>query len=71
MSLRSPGHPGAAPLGRGQGYDSPHRHPGHLSPTELMPEGLEGTRFYEPDDAEADLRARLQDILRARGKLSP
>ena len=28
-------------------------HPGHTSPQELMPEGLEGVRFYAPDGAEA------------------
>jgi putative ATPase len=67
-ALRSAGHPGAAPLGRGTDYDSPHNHPGHLSPTEVMPEGLEGTRFYEPDDAEAAMRERLAEIRRARGK---
>src|SRR6202043_349220 len=38
--------------GRGQGYDSPHRHPGHLSPQELIPEKALGERFYEPDEAE-------------------
>jgi hypothetical protein len=35
---------------------------------ELMPEGLEGLRFYEPDEAEAGLAERLQEIRRARGK---
>jgi hypothetical protein len=34
---------------------------------ELMPPGLEGTRFYEPDEAEAALAARLEEIRRARG----
>ena len=31
-----------------------------------MPEGLENERFYEPDEAEATLRDRLQEIRRAR-----
>ncbi|MCW2991833.1 MAG: ATPase central domain protein [Solirubrobacterales bacterium] len=66
--VRSAAYPGAAALGRGQGYDYPHDRPGHLSPMELMPEGLENARFYEPDEAEADLAARLQEIRRARGK---
>jgi putative ATPase len=66
--LRSAAYPGAAALGRGQGYDYPHDHPGHVSGQEVMPEGLEGTRFYEPDDAEAALRERLEEIRRARGR---
>jgi putative ATPase len=48
------------------GYDNPHRRPGHFSPQELLPEGAVGTRFYEPDDAEARLRERLAEIRRAR-----
>jgi putative ATPase len=49
-------------------YDSPHRHPGHFSPQELMPDGAVGTRFYEPDEAEAALREQLERIRRARGR---
>jgi putative ATPase len=49
------------------GYDNPHGHPGHISPQELLPEELAGERFYEPDDAEAELAARLQKIRQARG----
>jgi putative ATPase len=67
-AVRSAAYPGAAALGRGQGYDYPHDHPGHLSPMELMPEGLENLRFYEPDEAEAALAARLEEIRRARGR---
>jgi putative ATPase len=50
------------------GYDNPHRRPGHFSPQELMPDSVIGERFYEPDDAEALLRARLEEIRRARGR---
>jgi putative ATPase len=64
--LQSAAYPGAAQLGRGQGYDYPHGNPGHLSAQELLPEALAGTRFYDPDDAEADLRERLEQIRRAR-----
>ena len=48
------------------GYDNPHGHPGHLSSQELLPEGVAGERFYEPDEAEAQLAERLQRIRRAR-----
>jgi putative ATPase len=64
--LRSAAYPGAKALGRGEGYEYPHDEPGHLSPQELMPAGLENLRFYHPDDAEPDLRARLDAIRRAR-----
>jgi putative ATPase len=65
--LRSAAYPGARKLGRGEGYDYPHDQPGHLSPQELLPDALIGERFYEPDDAEAALRERLEAIRRARG----
>jgi putative ATPase len=54
--------------GRGEGYDSPHRHPGHLGEQEVAPAGAVGQRFYAPDDAEAALAARLAEIRRSRGR---
>jgi putative ATPase len=50
------------------GYDNPHRKPGHLSGQELMPNGSIGVRFYDPDDAEAELRKRLEEVRRSRGR---
>ncbi|MFL5828553.1 MAG: replication-associated recombination protein A [Solirubrobacteraceae bacterium] len=50
------------------GYDNPHKRPGHFSPQELMPDRAIGRRFYEPDEAEAALRERLEEIRRARGR---
>jgi putative ATPase len=61
--LRAGDHDGSAPAS----YDNPHAHPGHLSSQELLPETVAGTRFYEPDEAEAELAERLQRIRRARG----
>jgi putative ATPase len=49
-------------------YDYPHDHPGHVSPQELLPEGVEGARFYEPDEAEAELARRLAQIREMRGR---
>jgi putative ATPase len=49
-------------------YDNPHRRPGHISPQELMPEVAKGRRFYQPDEAEAALRTRLEEIRQARGR---
>ncbi|HEY5194294.1 MAG TPA: replication-associated recombination protein A [Solirubrobacteraceae bacterium] len=54
--------------GRGQGYDSPHAHPGHLARQELAPEEAVGVRFYVPDETESELAARLAEIRRARGR---
>jgi putative ATPase len=54
--------------GRGQGYDNPHSHPGHVAEQELAPEGVVGERFYEPDGAEVTLAKRLAEIRRARGR---
>jgi putative ATPase len=53
--------------GRGEGYDNPHSHPGHVSGQELAPDSVVGERFYKPDDAEAELAARLAAIRKARG----
>jgi putative ATPase len=50
------------------GYDNPHRRPGHLSPQELLPDRAIGARFYEPDEAEASLRERLEQLRRGRGR---
>jgi putative ATPase len=52
-------------------YDYPHDHPGHLSPQELLPEGVVGARFYEPDAAEAELAERLELIRKGRGREPP
>ena len=66
-ALRSSGYPGAAKLGRGLGYDDPHGHPGHLSSQDVMPEEVAGTRFWQPDEQEAALRERHEEIRAKRG----
>jgi putative ATPase len=48
-------------------YDNPHNHDGHVAEQQLLPQGLERERFYEPDEAEAELAERLREIRRARG----
>jgi putative ATPase len=50
------------------GYDNPHRRPGHISPQELLPDSAIGQRFYVPDDAEAALLERLEQLRQARGR---
>jgi len=68
--LRSGPRPGQdeGPGGRAPAYDNPHGHPGHLGGQELLPEALLGERFYAPDEAEAELAARLEQIRAARAR---
>jgi len=67
--LRSEGARAAPPALRGAAdYDSPHRHPGHVNALELMPPGLEGVRFYRPDDAEAAFAVALERARSARSR---
>jgi putative ATPase len=65
--LRDAHYPGAASLGRGEGYRYAHDEPGAVSDQPLMPPGLEELRFYDPGDRgfEAELRRRLEAL---RGK---
>lgn len=49
-------------------YDYPHSNPGGVSDQELLPPGLEGTRFVDPAAHETALRGRLDDMRRARGR---
>ena len=48
--LRDAHYPGAAKLGRGEGYRYPHDEPGGVGDQPLLPEELRGHRFYEPTD---------------------
>jgi putative ATPase len=48
--LRDAHYPGAAALGRGEGYRYAHDEPDGLSGQPLLPEELRGRRFYEPTD---------------------
>ena len=66
--LQSAAYPGARSLGRGEGYDYPHDHPGHVNAQEHLPRGLERLRFYAPDDGEPALAERLAELRRARGR---
>jgi putative ATPase len=66
--LRTAAYPAARKLGRGQGYENPHRSAGHVNAQEHLPAGLEDLRFYLPDAAEAALRDRLEAVRRQRGR---
>jgi putative ATPase len=62
--LRDAHYPGAKSLGRGEGYRYAHDEPGGVSDQPLLPEALEGRRFYEPTDRgfEEELRRRLEAL---------
>jgi putative ATPase len=62
--LRDAHYPGAADLGRGEGYRYAHDEPGAVSDQPLLPEELRGRRFYEPTDRgfEAKLGERLSEL---------
>ncbi len=51
-------------LGYGDGYKYAHDYPGHFADLEFMPQGLEGHRFYDPDDNrhEEAFRSRLESL---------
>jgi putative ATPase len=50
------------------GYENPHRLPGHVGAQPLLPEALAEARFYDPDEAEARLRERLEQVRAARAR---
>ncbi|HEX8959292.1 MAG TPA: replication-associated recombination protein A [Solirubrobacterales bacterium] len=62
--LRDAHYPGAAKLGRGEGYRYAHDEPGAVSDQPLMPPGLEDLRFYAPTGRgfEAELGRRLEAL---------
>ncbi|MBN8868871.1 MAG: replication-associated recombination protein A [Solirubrobacterales bacterium] len=68
--LRDSHYAGAKQLGRGEGYVYPHDVDGGVSGQSLMPEGLEGLRFYEPTryGFEAELARRREAAAKIREK---
>jgi putative ATPase len=62
--LRDAHYPGAAALGRGEGYRYAHDEPGAVSDQPLMPEELRRRRFYQPTDRgfESELGRRLAEL---------
>ncbi|HET6569931.1 MAG TPA: replication-associated recombination protein A [Solirubrobacterales bacterium] len=62
--LRDAHYPGAAKLGRGEGYRYAHDEPGAVSDQPLLPPEIQGRRFYEPTERgfEATLGERLEAL---------
>jgi putative ATPase len=61
-----PGYLRSGPLAD-EGYDYPHDRPNHVSPQSVMPPGLEGVRFYDPDGQEAPFAERWATLRQLRG----
>jgi putative ATPase len=64
LSLRDSSRPNARHFGHGQGYHYPHDVPDGVLDESLLPDGLEGTVFYEPTGRgpEGDLSERLRRL---------
>jgi putative ATPase len=68
--LRDAHYPGAAELGRGEGYRYAHDEPGGVSDQPLLPEGLRDRSFYAPTDRgfEQELGRRLEALKKRFGR---
>ncbi|MFW5896480.1 MAG: AAA family ATPase [Bacillota bacterium] len=64
VHLRDAGYRGARNLGRGEGYEYPHDHPGGWVEQRYLPEGFERGAYYHPPAGgrEARLLARLRKL---------
>ena len=64
LHLRNAPTPLMEKAGYGTGYKYAHDYPGHFVELEFMPEGLSGTRFWEPGEnpAEEKLKARMEEL---------
>ena len=70
--LRDAHYPGAAELGRGEGYRYAHDEPGGVSDQRLLPDDLRDARFYAPTERgfEAELGRRLAALRERLGRSS-
>jgi putative ATPase len=73
LSLRDSSRPNAKHFGHGEGYHYPHDFPDGVVDESLMPEGMEGRRFYAPTDrgVEAELSERLRRLKGEAGEDAP
>ena len=61
VPLRDSHYPGAKQLGHGTHYLYPHDFPNHYVAQQYLPDGVQGTPFYEPTEegAEAEIKAHM------------
>ena len=64
VHLQDAHYKGAAKLGHGLGYLYAHDYPNHYVKQQYLPDGLEGTVFYQPSDNgyEKQIKAHMQFI---------
>lgn len=62
LRMRDGHYPGGRQLGHGKGYLYPHDFPGNYVPQQYLPDGVQGTPFYEPTEQgqEADIKSRME-----------
>ncbi len=62
LHLRDASYKGAEKLGHGKGYKYPHDFPSHHVEQQYLPDGLEGSNYYEPSEEgeEAEIARRLR-----------
>ena len=68
LHLRDAHHRGAAELGHGEGYRSPHDDPTGWLPQSYLPAELEGTVYYEPSSHGREARL-AEELARRRSRL--
>src|SRR6201995_2049544 len=68
--LRDAHYPGAQALGRGDGYQYAHDHPGNVAPQQYLPDALVARAFYEPsgNGREKAFGERLAELRKRLGK---
>jgi len=68
--LRDAHYPGAQALGRGQGYQYAHDHPGNVAAQQYLPDALADRSFYEPtgNGREKAFGERLAELRKRLGK---
>ena len=63
LPLRDSHYPGGKAMGHGRDYQYPHDFPNHYVPQQYLPDGAQGTPFYEPttEGAEAEIKRRMEE----------
>jgi len=66
--LRDSHYPGGKAMGHGKGYLYPHDFPGHYVAQQYLPDGVQGTPFYEPTEegTEAKIKRRMEERIKDR-----
>ncbi len=69
--LRDSHYPGGKAMGHGKGYLYPHDFPGHYVAQQYLPDGVQGTPFYEPTEEGHEARIKRHLMERIKGATAP